>query len=81
MEVHRRGNENQARRSVGQHHIGEVAAIPKLAAVEVPFDPHPIIESLQREMHVLGGLELDDGQPALAVGREQVDDAAVGPRN
>ena len=81
MEVHRRGNENQPWFSFSQHHIGEIAASLKLVTIEVPFDPHPIIESLQREMHILGGLELDDGQPTLAVGREQVDDASVGSRD
>src|SRR6516162_846262 len=44
----------------------------------MPAHSRPIVEALQREMNVLIGLQLDDGQAPVARKREHVDHRAIG---
>ena len=54
-----------------------MTAFGDLAAVQVPFDAHPVIQRLQRQVNVLIHLEFDHRQSPVTVHRQQVDDATV----
>ena len=76
MEIERGRDQQQARRVGAQRNTGEVSAAFKLAPFQVPFDAHPVIQGLQRQMDVLAGLYLDDHQAAVVVDGENIQNAA-----
>ena len=71
-------NKVQPGRLIQQSAAGEVAARGEIAALEVPGDPEPIVKRLQRKVDVLAGFEFEDGEPAVTVAGEEVDQIAVG---
>ena len=89
MVTQSRRNKIELRRRGGEAHAGEVAVALELAQPEgrraggirglqvVPAYANPIIEPLQCEVQVVVGLQLDHGQPSVAVDREQIERAAV----
>jgi hypothetical protein len=72
-----RGRDQQQARWIGtQRNPREVSAALELAAFQVPFDAHPVIQSLKRQMNVFTGFNLDDDQAAIVIGGENVQNAA-----
>ena len=57
-----------------------MTAFCDLAAIQMPFDAHPVIQRLQRQVNVLIHLEFDHRQPPVTIDGQQVDDSAVAPR-
>src|SRR5579863_3091152 len=55
----------------------KIAPRGELLAIEVPLHAHPIIKRLQGQMDVLIGFYFDDGEPAVAIDAQQIDDAAL----
>src|SRR5689334_985950 len=76
MKLKRRSNQEQARGSSDQGNPRKVAALRELAALKVPFDPHPIIETLKRKLNVLACLDLDDRQTPGVVDGQKIDNSA-----
>ena len=72
----RTGELPQAARATAERY-GMEAMAGKLAALRVPFHANPIVERLQRQMHVGGRLEFDHGEAAQRVARKQVDNASI----
>src|SRR6185503_8062177 len=58
----------------------EMTTFGDLAPIQMPFDAHPVIQSLQRKVDVLIDLEFDNRQPAVTVNSEQIDDSAIAAR-
>src|SRR5580698_7587421 len=77
MVLERRRHEKQPWRDVRERDAGEISTRRKLLAIEVPLDPHPVIERLKGQMNVLDSLHLDHGEPSVAVDAQQVDDASL----
>ena len=80
MELQRRRHQQQARSFRQQRKSREMTTFGDLAAIQMPFDPHPIIQGLQRKVDVLVHLELDHRQPAVPVNGQQIDDSTVAAR-
>ena len=76
MELERWRHQKQTRRVGTQGKAREVTTTFKLAGFEVPFDAHPVIQGLERQMYVLAGLHLDDHQPPVVIQCEQIQNAA-----
>ena len=79
MEFERGGDQEQAGAVGGDGVAGEIAVGGELAAFGVPSDAHPVVEGLEGQMDVFGGLDFKDDEAARAFNREQVGDAAVEP--
>ena len=62
----------------GEDAAGEISEALEVAAAMMPADPRPVIEALHGKMEILGGLEFDDRQAAVAGDAQQIDDGAVG---
>jgi len=75
VKIERGCDQQQARRVGAQRNARKISAAFELAAFQVPFDPHPVIQSLQRQVDVLASFYLDHHQPAVVVNRQQVQDA------
>ena len=80
MEIERGRDQQQARRVGTQRNTGEISAAFELAPFQVPFDAHPVIQGLQRQMNVLAGFNFDDHQPAVVVRGENIQNAASAGR-
>ena len=70
-------NKVKARREGAQVLAGEESAGGEGMFGEVVFDAEPVVEALQGEVEILGGLEFDDGEAAMAIGGEEVDEIAI----
>ena len=80
MKIERGRDQEQPGRLTTQFLAGEIAVPLKIPMFNVPSDAHPVIQSLEREMHVLGSFQLDHRQPSAGVDGEQVQHAAIGGR-
>ena len=80
MEFERRRHQQQPRRLGAQLDAGKITVRGELAAVQMPFDADPIIQRLQRQVQIGRRLQLDHRQPAGAVHRQQIHDAALARR-
>lgn len=77
MEFERGGNEEQAGAVCRDGVAREIAVGGELVAFGVPGDAHPIVEGLEGEVDILGGLDFQDDEASRAFDREQVGDTAV----
>ena len=75
MVVERRSHEQQPWGIVSELDSREITPSSEFATIEVPFDPHPIIQRLEWQMDVLAGFYLDDHQPAVSIHGQQIDHA------
>ena len=57
--------------------IEKVSKLLKFAALLMPLDPAPVIKTLQRQMNVFVGFELDHRQLAGAGNGKHIDHGAV----
>src|SRR5579871_6161224 len=80
MKFQRWGDQQQPRRLGPQRNARKIAVRRKLAAVQMPFDANPIVESLQRQVEVRRCLQFKDGQAAGVIHRQQVHYAAISAR-
>ena len=69
--------EDENRIAFGENASRKVAGSLELTATLVPAHACPVVEALHGKMEVLGGLQFNDGEAALAGDAEQVDDGAV----
>src|SRR3954471_6856074 len=72
-----RRNKIQKRRLVRKFLPDKIGEVLKLAALMVPLDARPIVESLKRQMNVLVGFELENRKPAALSDGENVDHCTV----
>src|SRR5271167_307765 len=72
------GDEVEKGRRFGKLTAGEVAVADEAAVLLVPAHARPVVEALEREMNVLVGLQLEDGEAAIEGAGEDVDHGAVG---
>src|SRR6266849_57459 len=79
MESQRRRHEIDKRGSLLQFNPRKIAVACDLAALQLSTHAQPIIRSLQRQMNVLAGFQLNDRQPAATRHREQVENAVLAP--
>src|SRR5581483_8085695 len=77
MKFERGRHQQEARRLVPKGDSRKVSVNPEFAAVEVPFDPDPVVERLHGEVQVGRGLQLDYDQPSGAIDGKQVEYAAL----
>jgi hypothetical protein len=77
MEGEGGGDEEEAGRLFEEGERGEVVEGGEVTGGGMVGDAHPVVEGLEGEVDVLGGLDFDDGEAAGAVDGEDVGDAAV----
>ena len=68
------------RRLVGDLKRAEQTRARDVAGAAVHFDAPPVVRALQREHCVFRNFQLDDGEPAVAPEREQVNGACARAR-
>ena len=67
MHPQRRGDQEQQRWRAGELASGKVAVAGELAVLLMPAHPRPIVESLQRQVNVLIGLQFQNSQRPSSV--------------
>src|ERR1035437_5048841 len=80
MYSQRRSDQKQKRRGAGEFAAGEVSVAREFAVLLMPADSRPVVEPLQRQVNVLVGLQLQDGEPAIEGAGEHVEHGAIGSR-
>ena len=77
MVLQSRGYQEQAGGLRSQQDAREIPSAGEISPIQVPFDAHPVIEGLKRQVNVLICLDFNDCEPPVAIHRQQVDHAAV----
>ena len=65
--VERGRSQDQSRGNRLHGAAGEIAGGGELGAFGVPLDAHPIVERLQRQVHIFGRLDLYDAQAIVTI--------------
>ena len=77
MEAQGGSDKVKAGRDGAKGQMREEAELGKGVFGEVMAYAEPIVEALQGQVGILGGLELEDGQASGGVGGEEVDESAI----
>ena len=73
MKPQARGDEVEPRRRVSQFETRKESPPGELAAPLRVIDAQPVVQSLKRQLRILGGFDLDDDETAVTINSEQIE--------